>query len=157
MPRFGVSVPLTSLSREWLKSNAETLDLPNLSKEERYYCHRWCDCWVGITHESSGDGNDRVLHLKRASRVYRRQLQTEEKHPDDALKDESDATTGPESSSSNENNPDEAPLVRKRTAARMNKTTDQPQKAAAQESQESKVPDAPVGRPLKARGVSSVW
>ena len=40
--------------REWLRGDDDALELQGLSKQERYYCHRWCECWVGINHSSTG-------------------------------------------------------------------------------------------------------
>ena len=75
---------LWQLCPEWPKGSSVTLELPGLSRQYRLYIHRWCTCWVGIDHVSSGEGDERVLVLTRGPVVCRRQMRDEENHPDDA-------------------------------------------------------------------------
>ena len=86
--------------RNWLKSDDLTLDLPHLTKQTRWYAHQWCECWLGIKHHSTGEDGNRILHLQRATSIFRRQLRTPENHPDDAIQDCDNATDGPDSSDS---------------------------------------------------------
>jgi hypothetical protein len=74
--------------RGWLKSGSNKLELPGLSKAQRFYCHQWSECFHGILHSSSGSEANRVLVLTRGQRVYLKQLRVEpENHPDDAEHD----------------------------------------------------------------------
>ena len=59
--------------RQWMKSREMELVLPDFSKEERCYVHRWCSCWVGLEHVSVGPDHARVLTVRRTQAVCQRQ------------------------------------------------------------------------------------
>ena len=72
----------------WLKSPDKMLELPGLSKQQRWYAHPWRERWIELTHYSSGSEDQRVFHAARTQAVFRRHLQTEANtDPDDAADD----------------------------------------------------------------------
>ena len=80
------------LLRTWMKGVDEVIDLPGLTKQQRWYAHQWCECWRGLHHWSTGEDGARILHVRKSQAVFRRQMQTDlEKHVDDALQEPSAA------------------------------------------------------------------
>jgi len=74
------------LLKEWLKTANAVLEMQGLTKQERWYAHQWCECWVGIQHQSRGAEDQRILCISRNGNVFRRQVQdAEEQHPTDAV------------------------------------------------------------------------
>ena len=82
---------LWRMLRQWMLSprDRDPLILPNLCRQERFFIHKWCDCWNGISHISTGEDPNRILELRREAHVTRRQIRSEEQHPDDAIEDNS--------------------------------------------------------------------
>ena len=44
--------------RVWLKTDNALLTLWGLTRQERWYAHNWCECWVGLYHASTGSDPD---------------------------------------------------------------------------------------------------
>ena len=76
------------------------MDLPNLSKQQRWYVHQWCDCWNGILHQSSGDDPNRILHIRRRTQVFRRQLRDADEQDADDAPDQIEGSDGEDSDNS---------------------------------------------------------
>ena len=65
---------LWKLLRDWMKSASPSLELPGLTRQDRFFVHRWCHCWTGVTSQSFGEEPDRVLRVERGQAVCRRQF-----------------------------------------------------------------------------------
>ena len=76
------------------------MDLPNLSKQQRWYIHQWCDCWNGILYQSSGDDPNRILHIRRRAQVFRRQLRDADEQDADDAPDQIEGSDGEDSDDS---------------------------------------------------------
>ena len=64
--------------RERFNSEKTLMDIANLSKQDRWYVHQWCNCYTGLRHWSTGEGTDRILHLRRGAALFRKQMQDTE-------------------------------------------------------------------------------